>query len=83
MIDLKRGDCLELMKNIPDQSVDMILADLPYGTTHCKWDTIIDFDKLWMQYNRIIKPNAAVVLFGTEPFTSILVGSNRGGTENT
>lgn len=79
MIDLKQGDCLELMKDIPDKSVDMILADLPYGTTKCKWDTVIDFNKLWEQYNRIIKPNAAIVLFGTEPFTSQLVGSNLRG----
>jgi len=78
-MQLMQGDCLELMKEIPDGSVDMILADLPYGTTKCKWDTIIDFKKLWNQYNRIIKPNAAIVLFGTEPFTSVLVGSNRGG----
>lgn len=79
MIDLKKGDCLKLMKEIPDKSIDMILADLPYGTTQCKWDTVIDFNKLWEQYNRIIKPNAAIVLFGTEPFTSQLVGSNLGG----
>ena len=51
------GDCLEIMKSIPDRSVDMILCDLPYGTTACKWDTIIPFDKLWEQYERIIKPN--------------------------
>lgn len=78
-INLKQGDCLKLMKKIPDKSIDMILADLPYGTTQCKWDTVIDFNKLWEQYNRIIKPNAAIVLFGTEPFTSQLVGSNLRG----
>ena len=57
MIDLQRGDCLELMKNIPDKSIDMILCDLPYGTTKCKWDSIIPFEPLWNQYNRIIKKN--------------------------
>ena len=57
------GDCLELMKDIPDGSIDMILADLPYGTTNCKWDVIIPFDKLWEQYYRITKQNAAIVLF--------------------
>lgn len=70
------GDCLELMKDIPNGSVDMILADLPYGTTACKWDTIIPFDKLWKQYERIIKDNGAIVLFGTEPFSSMLRTSN-------
>ena len=63
MIDLKQGDCLELMKEIPDKSIDLILCDLPYGTTDCKWDTIIPFDKLWKQYNRIIKDNSAILLF--------------------
>lgn len=70
------GDCLELMKNIPDGSVDMILCDLPYGTTACKWDIIIPFDKLWEQYKRIIKKDTAIVLFGTEPFSSHLRLSN-------
>ena len=70
------GDSLELMKDIPDNSVDMILADLPYGTTACKWDVIIPFDKLWEQYNRIIKDNAAIVLTASQPFTSVLVASN-------
>ena len=70
------GDCLELMKYIPDGSVDMILCDLPYGTTQCKWDTIIPFDKLWEQYERIIKPNGAIVLTGAEPFSSLLRTSN-------
>ena len=70
------GDCLEVMKDIPDKSVDMILADLPYGTTACKWDIIIPFDKLWEQYNRIIKDNGAIVLFGQEPFSSHLRLSN-------
>ena len=66
------GDCLELMKDIPNGSIDMILADLPYGTTACKWDTIIPFDKLWKQYERIIKPNGIIALFGQEPFSSLV-----------
>lgn len=70
------GDCLELMKNIPDGSVDMILCDLPYGTTACSWDTIIPFAPLWEQYNRIAKPKAAIVLTASQPFTSKLVVSN-------
>jgi len=70
------GDCLELMKDIPNGSIDMILCDLPYGTTACKWDTIIPFDKLWKQYERIIKPNGAIVLTASQPFTSVLVTSN-------
>lgn len=76
MIELFKGDCLELMKNIPDGSVDMVLCDLPYGTTACKWDTILPFDKLWVQYERIIKTNGAVVLTAAQPFTSALVMSN-------
>ena len=70
------GDCLEKMKNIEDKSIDMILCDLPYGTTACKWDTVIPFDKLWEQYNRVVKDNGAIVLFGTEPFSSFLRVSN-------
>jgi site-specific DNA-methyltransferase (adenine-specific) len=70
------GDCLELMKDIPNGRIDMILCDLPYGTTACKWDTIIPFDKLWEQYERIIKPNGAIVLTSSQPFTSALVMSN-------
>lgn len=69
-------DCLEGMKEIPDKSVDMILCDLPYGTTACKWDTIIPFEPLWEQYERVIKDNGAIVLFGTEPFSSSLRLSN-------
>ena len=75
-IDLYNGDCIEIMKNISDKSVDMILCDLPYGTTACKWDTIIPFEHLWEQYNRIIKDNGAIVLFGSEPFSSALRMSN-------
>lgn len=71
-----QGDCLEIMKNIPDKSIDMILCDLPYGTTACKWDTIIPFEPLWEQYKRIIKDNGAIVLTASQPFTSALVMSN-------
>lgn len=77
MIDLHHGDCLEIMKDIPDKSVDMVLCDLPYGTTACKWDSIIPFDELWMNYNRIAKDNAAIVLFSAQPFTTRLINSNR------
>ena len=75
-IDLYNGDCIEVMKDIPSKSVDMILCDLPYGTTACKWDTVIPFEPLWEQYNRIIKYNGAIVLFGSEPFSSALRMSN-------
>ena len=73
---LLHGDCLEKMKDIPDKSIDMILCDLPYGTTACKWDVIIPFEPLWEQYHRIIKDNGAIVLFGSEPFSSYLRMSN-------
>lgn len=76
MNQLLHGDCLELMKDIPAGSIDMILCDLPYGTTVCKWDTIIPFEPLWEQYNRVIKKNGAIVLFSAEPFTSSLIQSN-------
>ena len=75
-IELMQGDCLEKMKDIPDRSIDMILCDLPYGTTACKWDVVIPFAPLWEQYKRIIKPNGAIVLFGSEPFSSFLRCSN-------
>ena len=73
---LYRGDCLKLMSKIPDHSVDMVLCDLPYGTTACKWDSVIPFPELWEHYNRIIKPGGAFVLFAQQPFTSSLVLSN-------
>ena len=76
MVDLQQGDCLELMKDIPDKSIDMILCDLPYGTTRNKWDTVIPFDKLWEQYKRIIKDHGAICLFGTNPFSAKLICSN-------
>ena len=69
-------DCLEGMKKIPDKSIDCIICDLPYGSTSCSWDVIIPFDKLWEQYNRIIKDNGAILLFGQEPFSSFLRLSN-------
>jgi len=75
-IDLWQGDCLELMKNIPDGSVDFILTDPPYGTTACKWDTVIPFEPMWTELKRIIKPNGAIALFGSEPFSSALRMSN-------
>ena len=70
------GDCLEVMKGISDKSIDMILCDLPYGTTACSWDTIIPFEPLWKAYKRIIKDNGAIVLTASQPFTSALVMSN-------
>jgi site-specific DNA-methyltransferase (adenine-specific) len=70
------GDCLEKMKDIPDKSIDMILCDLPYGTTACKWDVVIPFEPLWEQYKRIIKDKGAIVLFANQPFTTLLISSN-------
>ncbi len=75
-VQLLKGDCLEVMKEIENKTIDMILCDLPYGTTKCKWDIVIPLDKLWKQYNRVIKDNGAIVLFGSEPFTSVLRMSN-------
>lgn len=75
-IDLRKGECLEVMKSIPDASIDAIITDPPYGTTACKWDGVIDFGLMWAQLNRIIKPNGAIVLFGSEPFSSALRMSN-------
>ena len=75
-IDLRYGDCLDVMQEIPNNSVDCIICDLPYGTTACTWDIVIPFDKLWMEYKRITKPNTAIILFGQEPFSSLLRVSN-------
>lgn len=75
-VKLYKGDCLELMKLLPDKSIDLILCDLPYGTTDCKWDTVIPFDPLWGQYKRIIKPKGNIVLFSAQPFTTLLINSN-------
>lgn len=73
---LFNGDCLKVMKNISDKSIDMVLCDLPYGTTNNEWDKIIPFELLWQAYNRIIKDNGCIALFGNQPFTSHLVISN-------
>lgn len=75
-IDLQQGDCLELMKDIPSKSIDLILCDLPYGTTRNKWDSIIDLDRLWADYDRIIKDNGAILLFAQTPFDKVLGVSN-------
>lgn len=75
-ITLYKGDCLIEMDKIADHSVDMVLCDLPYGTTACKWDNVIPFEPMWKQINRIVKDNAAIVLFGSEPFSSLLRCSN-------
>lgn len=74
-VELHYGDCLELMKDIPSGSVDLILCDLPYGTTACKWDSVIPFEPLWEQYRRVIKPNGAIALTAAQPFTSALTMS--------
>jgi len=76
MIKLFKGDCLEVMRKIESGSIDAIITDPPYGTTACKWDSVIDFELMWEQLNRIIKPNGAIVLFGSEPFSSALRMSN-------
>ena len=76
MVQLIQGDCLEEMKKIPDGSVDMVLTDPPYGTTACKWDTVIPLEPMWEQLKRVIKPIGAIVLFGSEPFSSALRMSN-------
>ena len=75
-IRLMLGDCLERMKEIDDGSVDAVIADPPYGTTACKWDSVIPLEPMWVQLKRVIKPNGAIVLFGSQPFTSVLVMSN-------
>ena len=76
MINLMQGDCLERMKEIPDNSVDMILTDPPYGTTACKWDSIIPLDEMWKELNRVIKDNGAIVMTASQPFTTTLIASN-------
>ncbi len=75
-IELFLGDCLEIMPTLPDKSIDMVLCDLPYGTTACSWDVVIPFEPLWKEYKRLIKDNGVIVLMGIEPFTSYLVSSN-------
>lgn len=81
MLDIQKyqlfnGECIELMETIKDKSVDLILCDLPYGMTNCKWDSIINLEEMWKQYNRIIKNSGAIVLFSAQPFTTKLIYSN-------
>jgi len=76
MIELIKGDCLIEMQKIPDNSIDAIICDLPYGTTNCSWDSILPLDKIWSEYKRLLKQNGVVVLTSTEPFTSVLINSN-------
>ena len=76
MVELHHGDCLKILPTLSDNSVDMLLVDLPYGTTACKWDSIIPLDKLWEQYNRICKQNAVMVFTAAQPFTTVLASSN-------
>lgn len=75
-IELIQGECLEKMKSIPDESIDFVLTDPPYGTTACKWDTVVPFEPMWEQLNRVTKRKSAIALFGSQPFTSALVMSN-------
>ena len=75
-MNLWHGDCLELMKDIPSGSVNLVLCDPPYGTTACPWDAIISFERLWAEYKRVLKPYSAVVLFGSQPFTTTMIASN-------
>ena len=76
MVDLLYGDCLKLLPNLLDNSIDMLLVDLPYGTTACKWDSVLPLDKLWEQYNRVSKKDAAMVFTAAQPFTTVLASSN-------
>lgn len=75
-VKLFQGDCLEMMKNISEASIDLICCDLPYGTTSCAWDSVIPFDILWEHYGRILKPDGVVILFGSQPFTTQMIQSN-------
>ena len=76
MVELYKGDCLEVMKGIQDNSINAVVCDLPYGTTQCKWDSVIDLNKLWSEYKRLLKDKGVVILTASQPFTSILVNSN-------
>ena len=76
-MQLLKGDCLELMKDIPDGSVDLVLCDLPYGTTDCSWDSVLPFEDLWGHYKRVLKSNGIAALFSAQPFTTLLINSNR------
>lgn len=75
-VNLMHGDCLQLMQSIDDKSIDLILCDLPYGTTQCKWDSVIDLPVMWQHLNRMIKKDGAIILFASQPFTSALISSN-------
>lgn len=75
-ISLFQGDCLEVMKGIPDGSVDLVLTDPPYGTTACKWDTVIDLEMMWAELERVIKPNGYIIMTASQPFTTKLISSN-------
>lgn len=75
-IKLYNNDCFNILPSLEDNSIDLLLVDLPYGTTNCKWDTILPFDKLWHQYNRVVKKNGAMIFTATQPFTSLLISSN-------
>ena len=76
MINLMMGDCLERMKEIPDGVIDAVICDPPYGTTQCKWDSVIDLEIMWAELNRVVKTNGAIVLMSAQPFSSLLIGSN-------
>lgn len=76
MVTLMHGDCLNLMKSIPDGTVDAVIADVPYGTTACKWDSVIDLEQMWAELKRIVKPNGAIVMTAAQPFTTTLIASN-------
>jgi site-specific DNA-methyltransferase (adenine-specific) len=76
IIEVIEGECLEAMKDIPSGSIDMVLTDPPYGTTACKWDSIIPLDEMWAHLKRIIKPNGAIVMTASQPFTTLLISSN-------
>ena len=76
MIQLHKGDCIEIMKTLDDNSIDAVITDPPYGTTECKWDSVIPFDEMWGQLNRITKTKGVIALFGSEPFSSLLRMSN-------
>ena len=78
MLKLLKGDCLDLMRDLPDASVDMVLCDLPYGTTACAWDAVIPFEPLWSHYRRVVKTDGAIVLTASQPFTTSSAASNLG-----
>lgn len=75
--EIKQGDCLELMRELPDKSIDLVLTDLPYGVTDCEWDKVLPFCELWHNYNRIVKERGAMVFTAQQPFTTLLINSNK------